>query len=68
MLKRYVGPHDEVRVVVAGTELGFVKQGESIAVPDEVAASTEWPSELWQDGAPAKQDGAPARAKGKDDK
>ena len=53
MLKRYIGPDDEVRVVVAGTEIGFVKRGEAIAVSDEMAASVVWPEELWSDEAPA---------------
>lgn len=65
MLKRYVGPDDEVRVVVAGTEIGNVRQGESIAVPDEIAELTVWPDTLWQDGdkkAASKKDSASASA------
>lgn len=53
MLKQYIGPYDEVRVVVAGIEVGRVKQGESLAIPDEVADSVTWPDTLWQDNAPA---------------
>jgi hypothetical protein len=54
MLMRYVGPDEAVRVVVAGTEIGVVKQGESIVVPDEIAESTVWPDTLWQDGTEKK--------------
>ena len=55
MLKRYVGPDDEVKVVVAGTEIGNVKRGEAIAVPDDIAGLTVWPDTLWQDGAEDKK-------------
>ena len=54
MLKRYVGPYDEVQVYVAGNELGVVKKGEAIAVPDDVATLAEWPADHWQDGEPAR--------------
>ena len=47
-LMRYTGPYDAVDVKVAGHELGIVERGESIAVPDDLAALTEWPPECWQ--------------------
>ena len=53
MLKQYIGPHDEVKVVIAGNEIGIVKQGESISVPDELAESVGWAETLWQDFKPA---------------
>lgn len=49
MLKRYIGPFEEVQVYVAGNDLGTVKKDEAIAVPDEIAALTEWPADNWQD-------------------
>jgi hypothetical protein len=57
MLKRYIGPDDEVRVVVAGTEIGVVKKGEAIAISDDVANTVVWPDELWSDDKP-KKDGS----------
>ena len=55
MLKRYIGPFDEVSVTVAGTEIGIVKRDEAIAIPDDLANSFEWAPELWADGAPVDQ-------------
>jgi hypothetical protein len=52
MLKRYIGPNDEVRVVVAGTEIGVVKKGDAIAISEELAKSVEWSEDLWADDAP----------------
>lgn len=66
MLKVYIGPDAEVRVVVAGTEIGIVKNGESIVVPDDIAATTVWPDALWQDVPPAKTAKTDATAKGVD--
>ena len=51
-LKRYIGPLESVRLQVAGHEIGIVKQGDSIVVPDELAELTEWQADLWADGAP----------------
>jgi hypothetical protein len=48
MLKRYVGPLDEVFVSIAGNEFGIVKNGESLVVPNELAESVGW-SEHWED-------------------
>lgn len=53
-LMRYVGPYPEVRVVVAGTEVGNVENGGSIVVPDELASQAEW-SEHWEDGSKAEE-------------
>jgi hypothetical protein len=54
-LKRYVGPDSEVSVVVAGREMGIVKNGEAIVVPDELAELVVWQDQLWEDGAPVKK-------------
>jgi len=51
-LKRYIGPLESVRLQVAGHEIGIVKQGDSIVVPDELAELTEWQADYWADGAP----------------
>lgn len=51
-LKRYLGPHDEVTVKVAGHDLGYVKKGESIFVPEELVGLTVWQEKNWDDGAP----------------
>ena len=69
-LKRYVGPHAEVSVRVAGVDYGIVKKGAAVSVPDELASQVEWPSKLWQDGAsPAPVVSKPAvKAAEKDDK
>ena len=50
MLKRYIGPADEVTVSINGQDFGIVHKGESIPVPDELANSVMWPEELWDDG------------------
>ena len=49
-LWRYVGPHPEVSVRVAGNDLGIVEQGGSIAVDDELAKQVEW-GEDWEDAS-----------------
>lgn len=56
MLKRYIGPADEVTVSINGQDYGIVHNGESIPVPDELANSVSWPENLWDDGetTPAK--------------
>jgi hypothetical protein len=54
-LKRYIGPEDEVRLVVAGNEIGVVSQGGSIVVPDDVAESVGWAEEFWEDGSKAQE-------------
>jgi len=46
-LYKYLGPYAEVRVSVAGTEVGTVAKDESISVPDELADLSEWPEEHW---------------------
>lgn len=48
-LMRYIGPHPEVRVVVAGNEIGVVENGGSIVVPDELAGLTAWSEDHWED-------------------
>lgn len=50
-LKRYIGPYESVRLMVAGHEIGIVEKGGSIVVPDELAELTEWQSDCWADGA-----------------
>lgn len=50
-LMRYIGPHDEVKVLVAGNEIGNVVQGGAIVVPDDLAASVAWSDELWEDAS-----------------
>jgi len=47
-LFKYLGPHDEVSVRVAGNDIGTVERDSSIAVPDELADLTEWPDENWE--------------------
>lgn len=56
MLKRYMGPESPVRVVIAGHDFGFVKTGEAIAVPDDLANSVAWPERNWASGTPAQTD------------
>lgn len=46
-LMRYVGPYPEVRVLVAGNEIGTVEKDGSIVVPDELADQVSW-SEHWE--------------------
>ena len=38
----YDGPYPEVDLKVAGNEIGSVKKGESIVVPDDLAKQVEW--------------------------
>jgi len=52
MLKTYIGPHDEVQVVIAGEDYGYVAHGETIVVDDDLANSVAWSEDLWQNGAP----------------
>lgn len=49
MLKRYIGPYDQVSVAVAGNDFGTVKNGEALVVPDVLAESVEWAPENWED-------------------
>lgn len=56
MLKRYIGPDEEVKLVVAGYEIGVVKKDEAIVIPDELAELVVWPEKLWADGAPVKDE------------
>ena len=55
MLKRYIGPADEVTVSINGQDFGIVHKGDSIPVPDELANSVAWSDVLWDDGEPAKK-------------
>lgn len=58
MLKTYVGHYTEgVEVVINGQSYGVVKPGESIVVPDDIAAAAVWP-DVWEDAKP------PAKSKG----
>lgn len=52
MLKRYIGPIDEVTVTIAGTDYGKVKSGEAIPIPDDVVDSVAWPESNWEDVKP----------------
>lgn len=47
-LLKYLGPFDEVRVSVAGQEVGTVAKGMKISVPDELAGQSEWQEESWE--------------------
>lgn len=49
MLKRYIGPIDEVSVTIAGQDYGVVKSGDAIPIPDDVADSVSWPESNWED-------------------
>ena len=49
MLKKYIGPGPEVEVIIRGVSFGALKPGESIPVPDELAASVSWPESNWED-------------------
>lgn len=49
MLKRYIGPIDEVSVIIAGQDFGLVKTGQAIPVPDEIANSVSWGDANWED-------------------
>jgi len=61
MLKTYTGSSaDGVELVVRGVSYGIVKPGESVAVPDDVAESVEWPEENWSDGQSPKEPGPAA--------
>jgi len=59
LLKRYVGQHSPVQVVIAGNDFGFVETGDAIAVPDELANSVAWPESNWSDEATPQADEAP---------
>ena len=49
-LKKYVGQHYEgIELVVHGESFGYLKPGESVVVPDELADTVAWPDELWED-------------------
>lgn len=61
MQKRFIGPanpgpggedegHD---VLVAGHQLGTVRTGEVLEVPDELAETVAWPESLWEDVKPS---------------
>lgn len=66
MQKKFIGPanpdpdgndqgHD---VLVAGHQLGNVKHGATIDVPDDLAQDIAWPESLWEDvkaASPAKK-------------
>lgn len=47
-LMKYLGPFDEVRVSVAGQEVGVVAKGDFISVPDELEGQSEWQEEHWE--------------------
>lgn len=47
-LLKYLGPFDEVRVSVAGQEIGIVAKGQQISVPDEFEGQSEWQTENWK--------------------
>jgi hypothetical protein len=47
-LLKYLGPFDEVRVSVAGQEVGIVAKGDKLSVPDELAGQSEWQPESWE--------------------
>lgn len=49
-VKTYIGPHDEIELVIAGISYGLLKSGESRVIDDEIAESVAWPESLWQDG------------------
>jgi len=53
MLKKFVGP-EKATVVVNGVSYGEIEPGESIVVPDEIAARVKWPQTLWADVAKKK--------------
>ena len=53
MLKKYVGPY-EVEVFVLGQSYGIVSPGDSVSVPDEIAAQSEW-GDVWEDVKPVKE-------------
>ena len=54
----YDGPYTEVDLKVAGNEIGSVKKGESIVVPDELAALVEW-QDYWKRADESKSDRKP---------
>ena len=56
MLKRYIGSIQEVSVVIAGKDYGVVNTGDSIPVPDDIAASVSWPETNWEDANPGDPD------------
>ena len=65
----YDGPYQEVDLKVAGNEVGSVKKGESIVVPDDLAALVEW-QDYWTRADETKPDRKPVTpevpAKGKE--
>lgn len=52
-LKRYIGLADAVEVRIEGDDYGVVRQGETLAVEDDVAARQMWPADAREDAAPA---------------
>lgn len=66
MQKRFIGPENPGQdgkdqghdVLVAGNQLGTVRSGEVLEVPDDLAKEVAWPESLWEDvkaTAPAKK-------------
>ena len=47
-LLKYLGPYEEVRVSVAGQEVGIVAKGQKLSVPDELAGQSEWQPDSWE--------------------
>jgi hypothetical protein len=47
-LFKYIGPEAEVRLSVAGHEIGNCERGGSIVVPDELAELVVFPEEHWE--------------------
>ena len=56
MLKKYKGTPDII-LVVGNENYGVVREGESVAIPDEIATSVGWSPDLWENVAPAKKEG-----------
>ena len=56
MLKRYIGPLDEVTVIIQGQDVGTVGQGEAIPIPDELVDTVAWDNGLWEDGGKTPND------------
>jgi hypothetical protein len=52
-LKRYIGPADAVEVRLMGEPYGLVEHGETLVVPDDLAAALAWPESHWEDVKPA---------------
>jgi hypothetical protein len=59
MLKTYKGPFSEgVELVISGRSFGVVKPGESVVIPDELAAKVVFPESIWEDGPAAQGKGS----------